>query len=143
MAFWGGLIHDIGKLDVDITVLSKEDRLTNEEFEHMKTHTSKGYDRAKDRNACNFALDIIRSHHERPDGKGYPDKLRNESIPVMARILSLVDSFDVMFYGRKYQQPKDLKAIIAEIERCAGSQFDADITPLFIEFVRKILKVQP
>ncbi len=137
MGFWQALLHDVGKLDMASALLGKQSALTVDEFEQLKTHARLGYERVKERVACKFALDTILHHHERWDGGGYPDGLQGEQIPFFARIMTLVDSYDVMRYGRSYQKARPPKDIEREIEQGAGSQFDPDLALMFLAFLRR------
>jgi len=99
----GGLLHDIGKIGVKESILLKPGRLTDEEMAHIKTHTSRGYDICAPLKSLEPCLPIIRSHHERVDGQGYPDGLMGEQIPIEARIMAVADSFDAMTTDRPYR----------------------------------------
>ena len=132
----GALLHDIGKVGVPDRVLQKPGRLTPEEYEEMKKHTIIGYEMCKPlRSLQGGALLVIRHHHERWDGKGYPDGLKGEEIPLLARIVSVVDAYDAMTTDRVYRKALPREAAFEEIRRNAGSQFDPKIAGLFLEIV--------
>lgn len=126
-------LHDIGKIGIPESILLKPSRLTEEEFELMKTHTEKGY-----RLTCSFPelshiSRAILTHHERWDGKGYPLGLKGEEIPLVARIVAIVDAYDAMTHNRNYNHVKTKEQALAEIKRCAGSQFDPEIVNVFCQ----------
>jgi putative two-component system response regulator len=99
----GGLLHDIGKIGVKESILLKPGRLTDEEMAHIKTHTSRGYDICAPLKSLEPCLPIIRSHHERIDGQGYPDGLKGDQIPLEARIMAVADAYDAMTTDRPYR----------------------------------------
>jgi HD-GYP domain-containing protein (c-di-GMP phosphodiesterase class II) len=143
-----GLVHDIGKIGVPERVLCKSGRLTDEEFELIKLHPRIGRNILKDIPQMTDLLPAVLSHHERWDGRGYPEGLIREQIPLHARIVALADSFDAMSSTRTYRAAMQRAAVLREIERCAGSQFDPDLAPVFVtldfsrydEMVRKHLR---
>ncbi|MBI5044221.1 MAG: response regulator, partial [Nitrospirae bacterium] len=105
----GGILHDIGKIAIDETILNKPGKLTPEEFEKMKSHPVKGAEICKNLKTLTDALPIIRSHHEKCDGSGYPDGLKKDEIPVIARIMAIVDVYDAIITDRPYRKglPQD------------------------------------
>jgi response regulator RpfG family c-di-GMP phosphodiesterase len=129
----GGRVHDIGKIGVRESVLNKNGPLTDEEYQHIMTHPMVGWrilspllsDMPK-------ALHIVRSHHERFDGRGLPDKLAGADIPIEARIAAVADTFDAMTSARPYRPGVPLAATIAELRRCAGAQFDPVVVDAFL-----------
>jgi len=129
-------IHDIGKIYVDDDILRSSDNLKSEEYEEIKRHTKYGYQLLKDIDLINDELDVILYHHERWDGRGYPEGLKGEKIPVGARILAVTDSLDVMITGRSYKPPMKKEEIIAELEKCAGGQFDPEIAEKMIKLIK-------
>jgi len=129
-------IHDIGKIYVDDDILRSSDNLRSEEYEEIKRHTKYGYQLLKDIDLINDELDVILYHHERWDGRGYPEGLKGEKIPVGARILAVTDSLDVMITGRSYKPPMKKEEIIAELEKCAGGQFDPEIAEKMIKLIK-------
>lgn len=126
-----GLLHDVGKIGVPEAVLCKPGRLTAEEFAQIKLHPEIGYRILKDIPALAEALPGVLHHHERWDGRGYPHGLAGEGIPLIGRILALADTFDAMSSTRSYRPAIARNEVIAEIARCAGSQFDPALAPVF------------
>ncbi|MEQ9460556.1 MAG: HD-GYP domain-containing protein [Phycisphaeraceae bacterium] len=127
-----GLVHDVGKIGVPERVLLKNGRLDDEEFEQIKKHPEIGYRILKDVPPLDDVRDGVLTHHERYDGRGYPQGLTGDSIPLYGRILALADTFDAMSSTRSYRAALDREKVIAEIERCAGSQFDPDMAKAFL-----------
>jgi putative nucleotidyltransferase with HDIG domain len=119
------LMHDVGKLGVSTAILAKPGKLTDEEYEHMKQHPVRGYEIVSEidflKEAANTA---VRHHHERMDGKGYPDGLVGTQIPEIARIVMVCDAFDSMTSTRVYRKAKGIEDAVTELRRCAGTQFD-------------------
>lgn len=130
------LLHDLGKVGISDTVLDKPGKLTKEEWEIMKRHTEIGYHIASSSNDLSHIADDILSHHEHWDGKGYPRKLSGEQIPYLARIISVIDSYDVMTHERVYKKAISEDEAVAELKRCSGSQFDPNITSTFCNLLR-------
>lgn len=134
----GSLLHDIGKIGVKDAVLNKVERLTQEELAHIRTHPARGYEICKSLKSFKNLLPIIRWHHERMDGKGHPDGLMGDQIPVSARICSITDAFDAMTSNRPYRKgisPVQAAAIF-ERELDTG-QWDKNILQVFIDLIRK------
>jgi ribonuclease P protein subunit RPR2 len=129
---WGFLLHDVGKIGIPDVILLKPGRLTGSERRRMEEHAELG-----ERLLAHVPLlnqegaRVIRSHHERWDGNGYPDRLSEESIPLAARIFALVDSLDAMTDERPYRAPVSWEAAAEEIRRCRGSHFDPDVVDGF------------
>lgn len=132
---YGAYMHDIGKINIAKEVLNKKMPLTNEEWELLKQHPSNGVEIIKPVESLNSISPLIRYHHERYDGKGYPDNLKGEDIPYLARILTVVDSFDAMTSNRPYTRTKTFDEAIEELKRCSGTQFDPYIAEKFIEII--------
>ncbi|SFC56934.1 sensor domain-containing diguanylate cyclase/phosphohydrolase [Clostridium uliginosum] len=130
-------LHDIGKIGISEEILLKPSRLTNEEFEIIKTHTEKGYRIVKASNKLNSIAKGVLTHHERWDGKGYPLKLKGKAIPLVARIINVADSYDVMTNDRVYKKAVSKELAIKELKNCSGSQFDSEIVNLFIEYLEE------
>ena len=131
-----GLIHDIGKIGVADSVLNKAGKLTDEEFSLMKKHSEIGYEIMSSLGEeIEGALDGIRYHHERFDGRGYPDGLAGEGIPLIARILCLADSYDAMTSNRVYRKRLTREEVIGELKKCSGTQFDPKIADIFISLL--------
>jgi HD-GYP domain-containing protein (c-di-GMP phosphodiesterase class II) len=127
-----GLVHDVGKIGVPEAVLGKPGRLTDEEFEAIKKHPEIGYRILKDIPLLEDVLPGVLHHHERYDGKGYPHRLAGEQIPLAARLLALADTFDAMSSTRSYRAAMPREKVLAEIQRCAGSQFDPSLAGVFV-----------
>lgn len=130
----GGLLHDIGKIGIPEHVLSKSGKLTDDEYEIIKNHTIIGYQIIKDISyfAENGVLDIVLYHHERYDGRGYPEGLKGVEIPVAARIMAIADTFDAMTSKRVYREELKLPFALNEIRKQRGTQFDPDIVDVFL-----------
>jgi putative nucleotidyltransferase with HDIG domain len=131
----GGRLHDIGKLGVSDDVLSKEGRLDEDEFAEIREHPKIGAKLLLRLTAFREALPYVLYHHERWDGNGYPSGKAGENIPVEARVLAIADAFDAMTSDRPYRRALSPGEALAEVERCAGTQFDPKIARLFIELV--------
>jgi len=127
-----GLVHDVGKIGVPEVVLTKPGRLTDEEFSAIKRHPEIGHNILRAVAPLGPALPGVLSHHERWDGKGYPNGLSGDGIPLIARIIGLADTFDAMSSNRSYRSALTREKVLAEITRCAGSQFDPKLAPLFV-----------
>ena len=132
----GGLFHDIGKIGVPDTILRKPDRLTDEEYSKIKNHPSIGAHILAPATIFKDIIPIVKHHHEKYDGKGYPSQLKGESIPLFARIAAIADTFDAMTSKRTYRDELPLETVIAEIEKCKGTQFDLQIADVFLDILR-------
>ena len=132
----GALFHDIGKIGIPDAILLKTDKLTDDEYSEIKNHPAIGAHILS--NASIFAdiIPIVKHHHERYDGKGYPARLAGEDIPYLARIVAVADTFDAMTSRRSYRQALDFDYTMNEIERCKGTQFDPAIADVFLEILR-------
>jgi HD-GYP domain-containing protein (c-di-GMP phosphodiesterase class II) len=127
----GALLHDVGKMRVPDAILHKPGPLTDEEWVAMRRHPEDGRLIIEGVGFLEGAAALVVQHHERWDGTGYPAGLRGESIAPGARILAVADAFDVMTHEREYRAPMSKAAALAELERCAGSQFDARVVSAF------------
>jgi putative two-component system response regulator len=129
----GGELHDIGKIGTREAILNKPGPLTPEEFQHIKEHSALGEKILAPFLAQSPAvLRIVRSHHERIDGSGFPDALRGERIPLEARIVAVVDAFDAMTTNRAYRPSLGIGDAIQELRRCSEVQFDAEVVEAFL-----------
>lgn len=126
-----GDLHDVGKIGVPDTVLNKPGRLTNEEFEMVKKHAEIGEGILQPMVDDPLVLGVVRWHHERWDGRGYPDGLAGEDISLPARVLAVADTLDAMTSRRAYRESQPWEAAVAEIRRCSGSQFDPAVVDAF------------
>lgn len=131
----GGLFHDIGKIGVPDSILLKESKLTADEYSEIKNHPSIGSHILSTATIFKDIIPIVKYHHERYDGHGYPEQLKGESIPYLARITAIADSFDAMTSRRTYRNSLPLEAVISEFERCKGTQFDAKLTDIFLDIL--------
>ncbi|MFW5986272.1 MAG: HD-GYP domain-containing protein, partial [Halanaerobiales bacterium] len=129
-------LHDIGKIIVPEDILTKPRKLTKEEWNIIKDHPAAGYRICVNTEEFSHVAKEILSHHERWDGSGYPEGVSGEEIPLLARIISIVDAYDVMTNGRSYKDAMTKKMALTEIERCAGSQFDPELANVFIGIMR-------
>ncbi|WP_459834396.1 sensor domain-containing diguanylate cyclase/phosphohydrolase [Clostridium carnis] len=132
-------LHDIGKIAISEEILLKPGKLTKDEFEIMKTHAEKGYRIINASSELINVANCVLTHHERWDGKGYPLGLEGEKIPLMARIISIADSYDVMTTDRVYKKAMSKEDAIEELKRCSGTQFDPKIVNIFIGYLEKII----
>jgi len=133
-----GLVHDLGKAGVSKRILRKPGKLTEEEFAEIKEHPPLGSMMIiSEVEALQQLVPIVRHHHERFDGKGYPDGLAGEDIPLEARILAVVDAFDAMTHERSYRKALGREHALAEIERGAGTQFDPAVVEVFLAWAAK------
>jgi response regulator RpfG family c-di-GMP phosphodiesterase len=128
-------LHDIGKVGIPDSILLKPGMLTDEEFRIIKRHPDIGADILKPLPPMSRETDVIRYHHERYDGKGYPSGIGGEEIPLLSRIITLADSYDAMTSDRPYRNGLPIDKAIEEIVRCIGSQFDPELAKLFISKV--------
>jgi HD-GYP domain-containing protein (c-di-GMP phosphodiesterase class II) len=129
--------HDIGKIEIPADIINKKGTLTAQEYEIVKQHPEIGYQIVKDMHFFKDYLPVIRYHHERMDGKGYPLGLIGTEIPLHARIMCVADSFDAMTSKRSYKKGMTMKQAVEELRRCAGSQFDPEIVEIFIRALQK------
>lgn len=131
------IFHDIGKIGTPDAVLKKPTRLSEEEFQVMKQHPEKSYEILKNFPMFEKVADYARSHHERYDGRGYPQGLKGEEIPVPARIILIADTFDAMTSTRPYRKGLSYEVAYAELLQFSGSQFDPKLVNLFIQGMNK------
>lgn len=129
--------HDIGKSKISKDILFKNGPLTDKEWQEMKRHPQIGYKIAQNIPKLKHIAEGILHHHERWDGTGYPHGLKEEEIPIEARVMAIIDSYDAMTTDRPYQKAKSKEAALKELERCAGTQFDPELTKIFIKELRK------
>lgn len=132
-----GYLHDIGKMAIPEVILHKPAKLSDEEFAIMKTHAAVGADFLETSKGLRHLAPFVRYHHERWDGRGYPSGLHGEQIPLESRILNICDSVEAMASDRPYHKGMTLDAIMAEVRRCSGSQFDPMIVEVFIRLAER------
>ncbi|MEW6109606.1 MAG: HD domain-containing phosphohydrolase [Nitrospirota bacterium] len=133
----GGLLHDIGKLGTYDVVLDKPGRLTDEEFALVKKHPGRGAEIIEPIKPLRHLIPIIKYHHERIDGRGYPEGLKGDEIPLLTKILCVADSFDSMTADRPYRPAPGKEYAISELKRCAGTQFDQKVVEAFLEVLEE------
>jgi hypothetical protein len=129
---WGALLHDIGKIAVPDQILRKTEALSDEEWTIVRRHPQQGFEMLKNVSHLGPSLDVVLHHHERWDGTGYPGGLAGDGIPRLARIFSVVDTYDAMASGRPYRAPIADPVVRAELRRVAGSQLDPEIVAAFM-----------
>ncbi len=127
-----GIVHDVGKIGVPESVLCKPGRLTDQEFEKIKEHPEIGHRILEGIPGLEDILPGVLHHHERYDGRGYPHGLAGDEIPLLARIIGVADTFDAMSSNRAYRARMSRDVVLAEISRCAGTQFDARVAEAFL-----------
>jgi putative nucleotidyltransferase with HDIG domain len=128
---FGGLLHDIGKIGIPDQILNKPARLTDEEFKVMKSHSSLGAGLLRRVESLSHLVPLVLYHHERFDGRGYPEGLAGKKIPLGARILNVADSFETITSDRVYHKARTLEEGREELRRCAGGQFDPELVDAF------------
>ena len=142
----GGLFHDVGKIGVPDTILQKESKLTDDEYSEIKNHPSIGAHILSTATIFKDIIPIVKHHHEKYDGTGYPGKLKGEEIPYLARIAAIADSFDAMTSKRTYRDSLPIETVIAEFKRCRGTQFYPELTDVFLDILEnhfdKIKEIQ-
>jgi putative nucleotidyltransferase with HDIG domain len=131
----GSILHDVGKIGIPDAILNKPGKLTSEEYEIIKQHAAIGARIVQSVGALQEVAPIVRHHQERYDGTGYPDGLAGEDIPIGARIIAVVDAYGAMTEDRVYRKALGHHAAIAELRRCAGTQFDPVIVDAFIRLL--------
>jgi len=131
------LLHDIGRIAISNNIWDKPGKLSSEEYELVKKHPSYSADVVQSISFLNRVTKIIKAHHERYDGKGYPDGLKGEDIPLEARILAIADAYDAMTSMRSYKDKKEAEEAINEITKLANEQFDPIVVQAFVSEYRK------
>ncbi|MEW6681186.1 MAG: HD-GYP domain-containing protein, partial [bacterium] len=132
---YAGLLHDLGKIGISDNILLKPGKLTDEEFAEIKSHPLKSESIIKLITFLKDALPIVRHHHEHYDGKGYPDGLAYEKIPLESRILAVADAFDAMTSDRPYRSAMSKEDAIGVLKKCSGTQFDPKVVEIFISLI--------
>ena len=131
-AYWAGMVHDIGKILVDRNILNKNTKLNFKEYETIKMHPYWGYEVLSKSEELKDIAKYVLHHHERYDGTGYPDGLKNEEIPKISQIISVVDSYDTMISKRSYKEPLTIKEAIFELNEKKGTQFSPEVVDIFV-----------
>ena len=129
------LLHDIGKIGIPDRILNKPDKLTDAEYEVMKSHVTRGGEILKDFTLIDHVEEGARYHHERYDGTGYMSGLKGEEIPLYGRIIAVADAFDAMTANRVYRKKLSLPYVVSELKRCSGSQFDPVIADIMLRLI--------
>ena len=146
VAEFSGILHDVGKLAISKEITHKPGRLTELEYDIMKQHPIQSEQIVEPLTYHEFFRQVnpaVRAHHERLDGKGYPDKLFDDQIPLIAKVVSVVDCFDAMGQSRAYRKGLPEEVILAELDRCAGTQFDPVLVKTFKESLESLKKEAP
>ena len=142
----GGLFHDIGKIGIPDSILLKESKLSDDEYSQIKNHPSIGAHILQDATIFKDIIPIVKHHHERYDGNGYPGRLKGEDIPYLVRIATVADAFDAMTSKRSYRNSLTLDVVKSEFRNCSGTQFDPEIAKVFLEILdndyEKIKEIQ-
>ena len=142
----GGLFHDIGKIGIPDSILLKPGKLTDDEYSEIKNHPSIGAHILGSAKIFQDIIPIVKHHHEKYDGNGYPSRLKGDEIPYLARIAAVADTFDAMTSRRSYRGPIDVEQVKEEIKRCEGTQFDPQIAEVFLDILNnefdKIKEIQ-
>ena len=128
-------MHDIGKIGIPDSVLNKPARLTDEEYAVMKSHVTRGSEILKGFTLIDHVVEGARYHHERYDGRGYPEGLKGEEIPLYGRIIGVADAFDAMTANRVYRKKLDMDYVLGEMERGRGTQFDPQCVDIFLSLI--------
>jgi len=137
--YWAGYLHDIGKIFVPQDILNKPGRFTEEEYSLVKIHPVKSEELVLEIEDLAEIARIIRHHHERWDGKGYPDGLSDDDIPLGSRILEIADAFEAMTSKRPYKRALTLEEAIEELKRCSGTQFDPKLVEIMVSVIEEEL----
>jgi diguanylate cyclase (GGDEF)-like protein/PAS domain S-box-containing protein len=132
-----GILHDIGKIMVPPEILNKPSKLTDEEFEIIKRHPETSYQILKSVDEYSVFAEDVLYHHERHDGKGYPEGLVADEIPLNSKIIAVADAYEAMTAKRPYQNPKSKGEALEELVRCSGTQFDPKIVDVFVNIMKK------
>ncbi len=132
----GGLFHDVGKIGIPDNILTKKDKLTDEEYEEIKQHPSIGAKILSNAAIFTDIVPIVKHHHERYDGTGYPDHLKGEEIPYMARIVAVADAFDAMASRRPYRDSVEIEKIVNQISENKYTQFDPQIADALLDIIK-------
>ncbi|SDI94514.1 HDIG domain-containing protein [Lachnospiraceae bacterium G41] len=135
--YYIALLHDVGKINISDVILNKPGKLDDEERDIIKTHTTNGAQILKDFSSVPHIVEGARYHHERYDGKGYPEGLSGEQIPLVARIIGVADAFDAMNSDRCYRKAYPMEKIVKELKEGAGKQFDPEVVKVMLELIEE------
>jgi HD-GYP domain-containing protein (c-di-GMP phosphodiesterase class II) len=141
--YLAGLLHDVGKIGVGDEVLKKAESLTDCEYRHVTTHVEIGVSIRRELKRLRHVLPGVRHHHERYDGRGYPDKLSDEGIPLIARILAVADAFDAMSSDRAYRTRRAPEEVADNLRRGAGEQWDPKVVAAALACWDEIMAIGP
>lgn len=133
--YYAGLIHDVGKLGIDNTIINKNGKLTDEEFEEIKRHPMLGYDILKDISVQGKFAEGAKCHHERIDGKGYPNGLKGDEISMLSKIIAVADAYDAMTSRRSYREVLPQEVVREQIISGSGTQFDPEVAKIMVEMI--------
>jgi putative nucleotidyltransferase with HDIG domain len=131
------VLHDIGKIGVEDDILKKPERLSPEEFNMIKRHSDMGAEILEHIRQLREIVPGVKYHHEQVNGKGYPDGLRGEQIPLLAKIVAVADTYDAMTTDRPYRKATEKETAIEELKRCSGTQLDQRVVEAFIQAYQK------
>jgi putative nucleotidyltransferase with HDIG domain len=135
---YASLLHDTGKADIPLEILTKTTKLTPREYSIIKNHPVKGAQILRSFQILKPVIPIIMHHHEKFDGTGYPSRLKKNQIPQGARIMAVADAFEAMVYGRPYRERMDIASAIKEIKKKSGTQFDPKVVDAFLKAIKKV-----
>lgn len=132
-AYWAGMVHDIGKLLIPLEILNKKEGLSDEEYKLVKKHPVWGYKALKQSKSLTAVAEYVHYHHERWDGRGYPEGLKGDDIPLVSQILTVTDAWDAMTSRRAYREPLSRKQALKEIKENKGTQFSPEVADVFLQ----------
>jgi len=135
---YASLLHDTGKIDIPLEILTKTSKLTAREYNIIKKHPIKGVQILRPLQVLKPVIPIIMHHHEKYNGTGYPSRLKKGQIPQGARIMAVADAFEAMVYGRPYRERMDIGSALKEIKKKSGTQFDPKVVEAFLRAAKKI-----
>jgi putative nucleotidyltransferase with HDIG domain len=134
---YGALLHDIGKIAIEHEILLKKERLSDQEFLTLKQHPTIGADIVENLKFLREAALLVRYHHEQPNGRGYPEGLKGNEIPIGARIILVSDAFDAMTSDRPYRKGLPVETVVEQFQKFRGEQFDREIADLLLELIER------
>ena len=138
---WSGIVHDVGKIGIPDDILNKPGKLTDEEFEIMKRHPVIGREILSQIESLKDIMPIIYHHHERIDGRGYPEHIKGDSIPFLSKVISVVDAYDAMTSDRAYRRAMDPKKAVSILESGSGTQWEPDLVDTWIHILEREKKI--